>query len=276
MADGIRRHTGSTLGVGITGIAGPGGGTPESRRGLCTSRWPTACSLTNAGCISRGSRSGALAGFANRAGHGAPLLYRCLPRSPKYQGISPVRLFVALDLNEQVRTAIANFSEELRRACPSAKWVRVEGMHVTLKFIGWIADERLVAIQQGLTEVRSAARPSCIFAAQASFPMRNVRASYGSALPQAQTWQNLPLRSKLASSHWGLREKREFRPHLTLARFDAPHGIDPLLKILRDIGEVDFGTVRTTEFYLYQSELLRGGAKYTRVASFPFVPERVS
>ncbi|MGH9757168.1 MAG: nicotinamide-nucleotide amidohydrolase family protein, partial [Candidatus Acidiferrales bacterium] len=29
LADGIRRRTGATIGIGITGIAGPGGGTPE-------------------------------------------------------------------------------------------------------------------------------------------------------------------------------------------------------------------------------------------------------
>ncbi len=34
LADGIRRRTGATLGIGVTGIAGPGGGTPEKPVGL--------------------------------------------------------------------------------------------------------------------------------------------------------------------------------------------------------------------------------------------------
>ncbi|HXN64390.1 MAG TPA: RNA 2',3'-cyclic phosphodiesterase [Candidatus Acidoferrales bacterium] len=188
-----------------------------------------------------------------------------------------MRLFVAMDLNEQVRAAIANVCEKLRVACPSAKWVRVEGMHVTLKFIGWIAEEGLAAIQQALTEVRSGDAAVLHFRGVGFFPNEKRPRVLWIGVAASPNVAELAAEIEARLEPLGIaREKREFRPHLTLARFDAPRGIDPLLKILRDVGEVDFGTVRTTDFSLYQSELLRGGAKYTRLASFPFVPERVS
>ena len=189
----------------------------------------------------------------------------------------PVRLFVAMDLSEQVRAAIANFCEKLRRAYPAAKWVRIDGMHVTLKFIGWIADEKLGAIRGALTGLRSASHAEMHFRGVGFFPLREASARL------MDRRHRKPERRRTCKPHrarlepLGIeREKREFRPHLTLARFDAPRGLQPLQDALRDSSDVDFGIVRTNEFHLYQSELLRGGAKYTRLASFPVAPEGAS
>ena len=54
-----------------------------------------------------------------------------------------MRLFVALDIPDAVRQAIAGYVDDLRRVAPNAKWVRAESYHVTLKFIGeWRRDVR--------------------------------------------------------------------------------------------------------------------------------------
>jgi 2'-5' RNA ligase len=66
-------------------------------------------------------------------------------------------------------------------------------------------------------------------------------------------------------------ESREFSPHLTLARFDSHKGLDTLVRAANNLKSYDFGSARQSEFYLYQSVLKRGGAEYTRLATFPIV-----
>jgi 2'-5' RNA ligase len=47
-----------------------------------------------------------------------------------------MRVFVALDLDDEIRERIQQFVEEVRELAPGARWVRAESLHVTLKFIG--------------------------------------------------------------------------------------------------------------------------------------------
>jgi 2'-5' RNA ligase len=65
-------------------------------------------------------------------------------------------------------------------------------------------------------------------------------------------------------------ETRAFTPHLTLARFDSHKGLDTLVRAANNLKSYDFGSARQSEFYLYQSVLKRGGAEYTRLATFLF------
>lgn len=69
------------------------------------------------------------------------------------------------------------------------------------------------------------------------------------------------------------REQRAFSPHLTLARFDSPRGLERLHAAVSEAGGLEFGRSIASEFHLYQSVLKRGGAEYTRLASYRFAED---
>jgi RNA 2',3'-cyclic 3'-phosphodiesterase len=185
-----------------------------------------------------------------------------------------MRLFVALDLSPEVREAIAQFAGEMRRALPDARWVRPEGIHVTLKFIGEVTDGRVPGIAAALEETKSSAPVDLQFSGAGFFPNERrprvfwigVHASSNLAETAADIDSRL---SKLGIPA----ETREFRPHLTLARLDNIRGIEKLHAALQSARPRDFGSVRTSEMHLYRSELGRGGARYTVLQSFAFAPQ---
>jgi len=47
-----------------------------------------------------------------------------------------MRLFIALDIDDQIRQRIERFLEGVSGLSPEARWVRLESLHITLKFIG--------------------------------------------------------------------------------------------------------------------------------------------
>jgi 2'-5' RNA ligase len=67
------------------------------------------------------------------------------------------------------------------------------------------------------------------------------------------------------------RETRPFVPHLTLARFSSPEGLEKIVRAAEELKSYDFGSAREAEFYLYESILKASGAEYKRLATFPFL-----
>ena len=59
-----------------------------------------------------------------------------------------MRLFVALDLPDEVHQKLRDLIAELKREMPRHTWVNPEGIHVTLKFIGHVDDAKADEIQQ--------------------------------------------------------------------------------------------------------------------------------
>src|SRR5690242_20593183 len=64
-----------------------------------------------------------------------------------------MRLFVALDIEQQIRERIASFVSEMRGLAPAVRWVQPESLHITLKFIGERPDAEVKAIENVLRTI---------------------------------------------------------------------------------------------------------------------------
>src|SRR5438105_11976619 len=67
-----------------------------------------------------------------------------------------MRVFVALDIEPEVRSRISDFIEQVRGFAPDARWVNPESLHVTLKFIGEKPDSMVKQIEDTLTSIKGA------------------------------------------------------------------------------------------------------------------------
>jgi 2'-5' RNA ligase len=182
-----------------------------------------------------------------------------------------MRLFVAIDLNDSVRAAIAQYCGKLRIACSSAKWVRPEGMHITLKFIGEMSEDRVDGILSALKMVRSTSQVDMSLRGVGFFPNEHRPRVFWAGIHASPNLAEIAhaIESKLEPLKIP-KEAREFKPHLTLARIDELRGLDKLRDAIKEADDADFGAMQASEMHLYKSELARGGAKYTRMGTFKF------
>ncbi len=192
-----------------------------------------------------------------------------------------MRVFVAIDIPEEVRKAIREFVAGLEAECKAARgarWARVEGMHVTLKFIGEVPEEKVEKIKKVLAGVRMQAGTGSTvemnFRGVGFFPNAKHPRVFWAGIEATPNLAEMAEEIEKRMEKLGIpREARAFRPHLTLARFKSEEGLPKLREAIEEAGVMEFGSTRASEFHLYESKLLRGGAKYTRLATFSFSGE---
>jgi 2'-5' RNA ligase len=174
-----------------------------------------------------------------------------------------------LDIPDEVRTAIGALIVKLRGTCRSARWVRIEGAHITLKFIGEVSGEKIADIKTALATVPFPTPIKMTFRGLGFFPdARRPRVLWAGIEASAELGA-LAAAVETALEPLGIaREKRAFSPHLTLARFESPRGLDALNAAIAEAGPLEFGRTIANEFHLYESVLKRSGAEYTRLATY--------
>ncbi len=180
-----------------------------------------------------------------------------------------MRLFVAIDIPDDVRRSVSALAAKLRPACKKARWVRIEGAHVTLKFIGEVSPEQAERIKAALSDVHVPPPVEIRFRGVGFFPNERRPRVLWAGVEAGPDLSALAAAGDTAFEPLGIaREQREFSPHLTMARFSAPENLAALRAAMAAAGNLEFGRCTTSEFHLYQSVLKPGGAEYTRLATF--------
>ncbi len=193
-----------------------------------------------------------------------------------------MRVFIGLDIPEDIRAAIARYMDGLRNFAPDVRWVRPESFHVTLKFIGEQKPEQVERIKRELATLKSA--PFDIsFRETGFFPNAKRPRVFWVGIHASDALPTLAGAVDEAVSRTGVPvETNPYKPHLTLSRAGSgrPHpkpGDQPDNKLARLAGKLqslpqpDFGTMTAREFYLYESKLSPSGARYSKLQAFPLV-----
>ena len=182
-----------------------------------------------------------------------------------------MRVFVAIDLDEAARAAIADEQRRLKAALgetgSSVKWVRADHMHLTLVFLGEVPEPGVQALVDAVNEPVAQAPFDLAFGGIGVFPPRGapsvlwVGAATGAG-------ESIELQRQLADRARRLGvapEHRPFHPHLTLARWKTSRGADRP-RALAAGSERVIATVRVDHATLYHSRLSPAGPTYTPLA----------
>ena len=182
-----------------------------------------------------------------------------------------MRLFIALNLDENLRRAIAEAQERLRASGADAKWVVPESIHITLKFLGWVDDARVPEVMEALAAaLDGAAGFRLSLEGIGSFPTPTApRVVWVGVKDGGEHLAALAERTDAAMGPLGFeREARAFSPHVTIGRCKSAQGRDRLVAAMRGERDRQFGEMEVRGVDLMRSDLRPTGPIYTSQRAF--------
>lgn len=183
------------------------------------------------------------------------------------------RIFAAVEIPENIRRAAAEYGRNLRNNFANLKigWEKTEKLHLTLKFFGETDNKQIPKISEILKNAAASVNKFEIAIAETGiFPStRNPRVLWlGVKHDKEKSLEVLNSKIETQIAKLGFaREKRNFNPHLTIARLREPQNAGEIVAFhLRQKFEPLAFSV--SEIVLFQSALQPNGSVYSKIESF--------
>ncbi|MHC1742171.1 MAG: RNA 2',3'-cyclic phosphodiesterase [Syntrophobacteraceae bacterium] len=185
-----------------------------------------------------------------------------------------IRTFVAIDLPRRIQGDLEQIVQILQRSNAPVSWVKPDRIHLTLKFLGDVHENRIVSICDTLQSVAETAEPFELQPAGCgAFPtIKQMRVVWVGLRGDAEALRRLQARVEEGLQPLGFEpEGRPFRAHLTVGRVKGSQRARVLQEALLANQSFSAEAFDVTELVLYKSELRPEGAQYTPLcrAVFP-------
>jgi len=193
---------------------------------------------------------------------------------------SAIRAFIAVNISEEIHNNLAKLIKELKeRLCQSpVRWVPVENIHLTIKFLGDVSVSNLDLLNKILAAEAKQHSPF-------EFSVGKLGAFPSKRRPRV-IWVGVEAPSELLDLQRGIenettrlgysRENRPFSAHLTLGRVSRKvnsQEIQVIGDVLCNCKVSYLGSACVQEIHLYKSDLHPSGASYRTLYSAPLVLE---
>jgi 2'-5' RNA ligase len=185
-----------------------------------------------------------------------------------------MRCFIAIDIDEIIRSALNDLQWKLRDGIDAKKgdinWVNPNNIHLTLKFLGEIKDEKVAEVCNIVKAVAGRHKSFELdIESVGHFGGRSPKVLWVGTGKGGENLLKLQedIEKSLASAGWP-EEARDFAGHLTLCRIRHPAAGMKLAQVSEDYKDFKLGTMLADSVSVYQSELKPTGPDYTVLGNY--------
>ena len=153
-----------------------------------------------------------------------------------------MRLFIAIELPETIKSELAGIQSKLKASRADVKWVEPQNIHLTLKFLGYVQQDKIAAIKNAVDKIAGQTKAFNISLSEiGAFPDLNSPRVIWVGIDDVGAGRDLPLLVDVLANELSKldfpKEKRPFSAHLTLGRIHSSKGKENLKELIEDINE---------------------------------------
>ena len=187
-----------------------------------------------------------------------------------------LRVFLALNLDEPIKSQLLRLQNRLDKIGADVRWGKAEQIHLTVKFLGEITDQMAADVCRLCQNISAEFEPF-------EFGVRSAGCFANHGRPRV-LWvgvedpsgsvRRLNERIEKTLAPLGLRrERRVFKPHVTLGRVrSATNALDLRAEVVKGTN-FEAGVAQTSEITIYASELGPDGPIHRVIGRAKFAPE---